>query len=101
MRRDMTIAERKFWFECLRDLPFKFRRQRPLGKFIVDIYCAELKLIIEIDGDSHFNDVAEIYDRERTSFLNDLGYQVLRYTNADVVGNIDAVKMDVAKYLER
>lgn len=101
MRRDMTIAERKFWFECSRDLPFKFRRQRPLGKFIVDFYCAELKLIIEIDGDSHFNDVAEIYDRERTSFLNDLGYQVLRYTNADVVGNIDAVKVDVAKYLER
>ena len=101
MRRDMTPAERKFWFECLRDLPFKFRRQRPIGKFIVDFYCAELKLIIEIDGDSHFNEVAEIYDRERTSFLNDLGYQVLRYTNADVVGNIDAVKMDVAKYLER
>jgi very-short-patch-repair endonuclease len=69
MRREMTKAERRFWFECLRGSSFKFRTQRPFGKFIVDFYCAELKLIIEIDGDIHFNNAAEIYDLERAAFL--------------------------------
>jgi len=99
MRRTMTQAERKFWFECLHQSPYKFRAQRPIGNFIVDFYCAELKLIIEIDGERHFNKAAEIYDSERTVFLNGLGFRVLRFSNDDVLYRIDAVKSELTKYL--
>ncbi len=99
MRHVMTVAERKFWFECLKKSKYKFRAQRPIGNFIVDFYCAELRLIIEIDGDSHFNEAAEIYDSERTAFLKGLGFRVLRFANDDVLYRIDAVNSELMKYL--
>jgi very-short-patch-repair endonuclease len=58
MRAEMTPGERHFWYRCLQRLPYKFRRQRPFGRFIADFYCPELKLVIEIDGDSHADEAA-------------------------------------------
>jgi len=68
---------------------YKFRRQHPIGYFIVDFYCAKARLVIEVDGDSHA--AQEDYDQARTDWLNDRGYTVIRFTNLDVKENISAV----------
>ena len=91
LRQIMTRAERLLWKRLhnrqLRDL--KFRRQHPIGPFIVDFYCASHRLIIEIDGDIHDHQVA--YDLERTDLLKDCGYQVIRFHNAQVPSDIEPV----------
>ena len=94
LRRESTEAERKLW-RHLRDsgLGAKFRRQHPIGSFIVDFYCAAAKLVIEIDGESHADQVE--YDSERTTWLEEQGYRVIRYTNRDVKDNLNAVIEDI------
>jgi very-short-patch-repair endonuclease len=92
MRREMTPAEKHLWLHCLRYLPCKFRKQRPFGHFIVDFYCAELKWVIEVDGNSHFNEAALAYDAERTLFLEGLGLRVLRFTNSQVFQELENIK---------
>lgn len=62
MRQNPTLAEKKLWQDCLRTFPLRVLRQRPIDRFIVDFYCATLKLVIEIDGDSHFTDTGRAYD---------------------------------------
>jgi len=82
-RRNPTPAEKKLWFEVLQNKRFadlKFTRQKPLDEYIADFYCAELMLVIEIDGDSH-TEQAE-YDEQRTARLNQLGIEVIRYTGS-------------------
>ena len=69
LRRDPTPAEKKLWFEFLRDLPQRFTRQKPLGRFIADFYCSSCALVIEVDGDSHYSDGGESYDAERSAAL--------------------------------
>ncbi len=69
-----------------------FRRQHPIGdRFVVDFYCAQARLCIEIDGDSHAETNQERYDAERTARLNEQGYRVLRFSNADVLRNLQGV----------
>jgi len=97
MRKVMTPAERHLWLHCLRHAPFKFRKQRPVGRFIVDFYCAELQLVVEVDGDSHFSAQALAYDQERTLFLESLGLRVLRFTNIYVLYRLDDVKEKIWK----
>ncbi|MGE0530827.1 MAG: endonuclease domain-containing protein [Hyphomonadaceae bacterium] len=91
MRKQPSRAERAVW-EIVRDnrLGFKFRRQRPISRYIADFACMEAKLIIEIDGPSH--DVAgQIeYDAERTTLLNSLGWRVLRIRDALVLTDASA-----------
>ena len=71
---------------------YKFRRQYGVGNYIIDFYCPELRLAIEIDGDSHFVDEnAEVHDRKREIFLAEQNIKVIRIANSDVMGNIDAV----------
>ncbi len=91
MRSNMTEPEKRMWYQCLKQLPHRFRRQRPFGPYIVDFYCAEQKLVIEIDGDSHTTDDAITYDAERTAFLEGLGLRVVRFGNLEVMENIDGV----------
>lgn len=91
LRRDPTPAEKKLWFEFLRDVPAKFTRQKPLGAFIADFYCSSSRLVIELDGDSHFTSSGEQYDQARTEKLAALGLRVLRFTNAEVMQQFDAV----------
>lgn len=102
LRRNMTGAESKLWFEVLRNrqfLDFRFLRQRTIDRFIVDFYCAELKLAIEIDGDSH----AETADADcaRTRLLGHYGIQVIRYTNQDVLNNLTGVYDDLVRKVQR
>lgn len=91
LRRNSTIAERKLW-QKLRSRNFfnlKFRRQEPVGDYIVDFICYEKKLIIELDGGQH-NEFSE-KDIPRTKALEKEGYRVLRFWNNEVINNIDGV----------
>jgi very-short-patch-repair endonuclease len=99
-RSNPTKAENKIWQEVLRMRQFaqyKFLRQKPIGGYIVDFYCSELRLVIEIDGDGHAETVE--YDAERTKLLNSLGLLVIRYTNDDVLRNIEGVYDDLGKVI--
>jgi len=91
LRRDPTPAERKLWFEFLRDCSAKFTRQKPLGHYIADFHCASRLLVIELDGDSHFTDPAERDDGQRTADLASRGNTVLRFTNLEVMEQFEGV----------
>lgn len=91
LRRDPTPAERKLWFEFLSMHPLKFTRQKPLGRYIADFYCASVLLVIELDGDSHFTREGIRRDEARTAALGLEGMRVLRFTNADVTERFEAV----------
>lgn len=78
-----------------RNLSFKFRRQHAIEFFIIDFYCAEVKLCIEIDGESHLAIEQQEYDAARTEYLESLGRKVIRFTNNDVRYNIHAVVQDI------
>ena len=99
LRRDPTPAERKLWYEFLSGLPDKFTRQKPLGHYIADFYCSKHRLVIELDGDSHFSDRGGAYDRRRTAQLAQLGVQVLRFTNTEVMQDFEGVCARIAKTL--
>jgi very-short-patch-repair endonuclease len=98
-RKEMTPAERRMWYDILKNLPFKFMRQRVIGNYIVDFYCASKHLIIEVDGNSHFTPESQAYDKERTLFFESLGIHVVRFTNDEVLGNVDAVLMNLDNLL--
>src|SRR5688500_16330958 len=87
MRREMTPAERKFWYAVRNDQidGHRFRRQQPVGPYIADFLCAALYLAVEVDGDSHTEPAQEQWDQDRTTYLADHGVRVLRFTNLDVL----------------
>ena len=92
LRNDMPLAEKKFWYMIrARVLGYKFRRQQGVGPYIVDFYCPKAKLAIELDGDSHYWEGRELYDNQRDTFLSDQGIKMLRFTNNDVLRNIQSV----------
>ena len=84
LRREMTPHERKLWYLFLRKYPVKIYKQRIIGKFIVDFYCASAKLVIEVDGSQHYEPQGMAYDVERSAFLSALGLNVLRFSNRDI-----------------
>jgi very-short-patch-repair endonuclease len=93
LRRDSTDVEKKLWL-CLRGaqaLGVSFRKQHPIGNYIVDFCAPSLKLIIELDGGQH----AEALDRKRTAWLEREGFSVVRFWNNDVVQNIDGVRQAI------
>lgn len=96
----MTEPEIKLW-QYLRNeqLGVKFRRQHSIGEYIADFYCSKLKLVIEIDGESHFNDEAIEYDSIRTNFFKSLGIEVIRFNNDEVMTNIEGVFEIIQKIL--
>ena len=101
-RNNPTAAEKKLWFDLLQGKrlgDLKFTRQKPLDEYIVDFYCAQLRLAIEIDGDSHAEQ--EQYDQERTHRLNSLGVEVVRYTHAEVLNNLEGVYSDLKARIQQ
>jgi very-short-patch-repair endonuclease len=101
LRRNMTLPELVLWSR-LRDrkvFNVKFRRQHPIDIFIVDFYCHELKLVIEVDGEVH-NDRKE-YDSGREAELNKYGIKVLRLTNHQVIFDLKEVVKTICQYLDR
>ena len=91
LRREMTPHERKLWFLFLRKYPVKIYKQRIIGRFIVDFYCASAKLVIEVDGSQHYEPQGIAYDTERSQFLTALGLGVLRFSNWDIDRNFRGV----------
>lgn len=91
LRKNATKEERKLWYEYLRSYSYRFRRQVAFRHYILDFYCAAAKLAVELDGSQHYETDGEIYDAERTAYLNSIGIQVLRFSNLDVLQNLSGV----------
>ena len=97
----MTKQERLLW-QFLRKKNInglKFRRQYPIGKYIVDFICNEKRLIIEIDGGQHNENQNIVYDKERTKYLETKGFKVIRFWNLDIENNIEGVYQEILKHL--
>ena len=99
LRKNQTKEERKLWHTFLKSLPLKFVRQKPIGQYIVDFYCAEAKLAIELDGSQHYEVFGEEYDLQRNRFLNEQGITVVRYSNLQIAREYNSVKADILKHL--
>ncbi len=99
LRKNMTQAEKKLWNSYLKNFNFRVLRQRPIDNFIVDFYCAELKLVIEVDGDSHFTFEGKDYDRARTAILEGYGLKVIRFTNYEVLQNLAGVSKKIEELI--
>ena len=91
LRKEMTPQELRLWYRFLRKYPVKIYKQRIIGEYIVDFYCASAKLVIEIDGSQHYDDAGKERDARRTAFLEKLGLQVVRYSNREINCNFAAV----------
>jgi|SRR4029077_825270 len=100
LRKRMTDAERRLWSKLrMRQVEgFRFRRQAPVGPYVVDFICLELKLIIEVDGGQHATPQA---DAKRTAWLESEGYRVIRFWNNDVLKNTEAVLQSLYEALKR
>ena len=87
------------WYDFSKNLSYTFNRQKVIGNYIVDFYCAKAKLVIEVDGTQHFEDSGLESDKQREGFLNNLGLTVLRYSNFDVNTNFEGECLDIQKHL--
>ena len=91
LRKNMTPWERKLWYAYLRYYPVRFQRQKAIGAYIADFYCAKAQLVIELDGGGHYTPEAEQADARRTADLEATGLRVLRYCNSDIDRNFRGV----------
>ena len=93
LRKNMTKEERHLWYDFLRNYPIKFTRQKVLGKYIADFYCAKANLVVELDGSGHYEDVGLMNDEKRTQYLEQYGIKIIRISNLDVLKNFEGVCM--------
>ncbi|MDR6219678.1 endonuclease domain-containing protein [Deinococcus soli (ex Cha et al. 2016)] len=100
LRRAMTPAERRLWFDLLRSHPVRFRRQVPLLGFILDFYAPSARLCVEVDGASHDSPDAVAYDAERSRVLAGAGIRVLRVRNVEVMRNLPGVAALIESAIE-
>ena len=91
LRKNMTKEERHLWYDYLRQYPIRFSRQKVLGRYIVDFYCAEAQLVVELDGSQHYDEDVAVKDEERTQFLNNYGISVIRIPNNEIHQNFNGV----------
>ena len=91
LRKNLTKEEKHLWYDFLSIHPVKFTRQKILGPFVADFYCAKAKLVIELDGAGHDTLQGQKYDLQRTAFLEAHGIKVLRIPNIDVAQNFEQV----------
>lgn len=91
LRKSMTKEENHLWYDFLRKYPIRFSRQKVLGKYIADFYCAEAKLVIELDGSGHYTEEGKRYDEERTVFLEGYDLKVIRIPNTEIHKNFRGV----------
>ena len=99
LRREMTKEEKRLWYDFLKKLPVTINRQKVIGNYIVDFYCASAKLVIELDGAQHYEEQGKQDDRIRDDYLNSIGIKVIRYTNLEIKRNFDGVCEDIRKYI--
>ena len=84
LRKNMTPEERHLWYDFLRTYPVRFLRQKVVGGYILDFYCASVKLAVEVDGTQHYTPDQIQYDAERERYLNGWGITVVRVPNSDI-----------------
>ena len=101
LRNNAPRAEVVLWYELKgKQLKgYKFRRQYSIGPYIADFYCVKARLVIEVDGDSHFMPGADIKDEKRQDYIESFGLRVIRFTNTDVYCNIDGVLDNIVEAL--
>ena len=99
LRRNMTFEEKRLWYRFLRNYPVKIYKQRIIGNYIVDFYCASAKLIIEIDGYQHFTDKGREKDEIRDNYMKSLGIEVLRFSNNDIRKKFKGVCSQIDKII--
>ena len=103
LRNNSTQAEQLLWKQLKNSnfLNLKFRRQQGIGRYIADFYCPDCKLVIELDGDSHFQKDSEEYNKIRTEIIETEGIKVIRFTNSDIyenmIGVLEAIKNETGK----
>jgi 5-methyltetrahydrofolate--homocysteine methyltransferase len=100
LRQNLTPAERVFW-QLVRNKQlggFKFRRQHIIDVFIVDFVCLKANLVIEVDGEIH--DFQKEYDEARTKYLNEMNFSIIRFTNKEVLENLNLVKQKIIAHLD-
>ena len=95
LRKEMTKEEKRLWYDCLRDLPVPFYRQKVINHYIVDFYSAKAKIVIELDGSQHYEPEKIEQDAIRDDMLKKSGYKVLRYTNYEINMNFYGVCTDI------
>ena len=91
LRKNLTPWERKLWYNFLRGYPLRFQRQKVIGNYIADFYCAKAKLIVELDGGGHYTIEQSQKDHLRTKELESMGLTVLRICNSDIDRNFNGV----------
>lgn len=101
-RKAMTTAEHRLWdaIRARKLVGLKFRKQHPLDHYIIDFYCVEQMLAIEVDGGVHLFHEQQELDQERTRFLQTKGIRVLRFTNEEILNQLDCVLERIAKYVQ-
>ena len=101
LRKNMTKEERHLWYDFLHFCRPRFRRQEIVSNYIVDFFCHEAKLAIELDGSQHCEPAAIAYDSKRTAHLEALGIILIRYSNLDVQNNFEGVCQHILMLLEQ
>ena len=91
LRKNMTKEEALLWYRFLCRYPFRFRRQYIIGSFVVNFYCHQAKLVVELDGSQHYSFEEKEYDKKRSAYLESLGLEVLRFSNLDVLRRFQEV----------
>ena len=91
LRKNATKQENHLWYDFLRAYPIRFQRQKTISGYIVDFYCHEAKLVVELDGAQHYEEQGLIHDARRTAALEGFGLTILRFTNGDVDRRFSAV----------
>ena len=99
LRREMTPQERKLWYDCLKTLPVRVRRQHVLGPYIVDFYVPDRRLVIELDGSQHYDAEGTEQDRTRDAYFAEHRIKVLRYSNHEINASFDSVCEDLYRRL--
>lgn len=100
LRKNMTEEKKKLWFMFLRKHRLRFRRQEIIGNYIADFYCKERKIVIEVDGSQHYEHNADVYDKERTEYFEELGITVVRIMNSQVNKDFQNVCLYLNEILE-
>ena len=100
LRKNMTKEERHLWYDFLRYCHPRFRRQEIISNYIIDFFCHEAKIAVELDGSQHCEPDAIAYDAKRTAHLQSLGIQLIRYANTEINSNFDGVCQHILLMLE-
>ena len=100
LRRESTKEEKHLWYDFLRGYPKRFVRQKVLDSYILDFYCAEVKLAIELDGSQHYDEIGRFNDVVRTKTINKYGISVLRFTNGEINNQFEAVCIYIDEFIK-